>query len=59
MEERLRRHCSDHKGYTGRANDWQIVYREEYDTHTAALKRKRQIKSWKSRSKIEALIACN
>ncbi|MFT3674736.1 MAG: GIY-YIG nuclease family protein [Chitinophagaceae bacterium] len=59
MEERLRKHCSDHKGYTGRANDWQIVFTEEHETHTAALKRERAIKNWKSRSRIEALINKN
>jgi putative endonuclease len=56
IEERLKRHLSDHKGYTSKAKDWQVVYQENYDSKTDAYKRERQIKSWKSRRKIEELI---
>ena len=56
IEERLKRHLSDHKGYTFKAKDWQVVYQENYDSKTDAYKRERQIKSWKSRRKIEELI---
>ena len=56
IEERLKRHLSDHKGYTSKAKDWQVVYQENYDSKTDAYKRERQIKSWMSRKKIEELI---
>jgi len=28
VEERLRRHLSDHKGFTAKAKDWCIIYSE-------------------------------
>ncbi|HCQ28716.1 MAG TPA: excinuclease ABC subunit C [Flavobacteriales bacterium] len=54
--ERLRKHNSNHKGFTGKSDDWKIVYTEEFDTKEEAYKRERQIKSWKSRKQILKLI---
>ena len=31
FEERLRKHNSDHKGFTGKAGDWIIVYSEIFN----------------------------
>jgi putative endonuclease len=56
LEERLRKHNSKHKGFTGGIGDWQIVYREVFSTKSEAYAKERQIKGWKSRKKIEALI---
>jgi putative endonuclease len=56
MEERIRKHNSNHKGFTGRASDWKLVYKEDYATKSLAYKRECEIKSWKSRKRIEALI---
>ena len=56
LDERLRRHNSNHKGFTGRTNDWKIVYVENFCSKTDALKREKEIKNWKSRVKIEELI---
>ncbi|SUI97529.1 GIY-YIG nuclease superfamily protein [Sphingobacterium spiritivorum] len=57
LEGRLRRHNSHYKkGFTGKFTDWCIVYQECYETKNEALVRERQLKSWKSRLKIEALI---
>ena len=55
LQERLRKRNSDHKGYSGKVGDWQIVYKESYSTD--AYQREREIKSWKSRKRIEVLIA--
>ena len=57
LEERIRKHNSKHKGFTGRANDWRLVHEENYETKTAALAREREIKNWKSREMIERLLA--
>ncbi|WKK82104.2 GIY-YIG nuclease family protein [Marivirga arenosa] len=54
--ERLRKHNSNHKGYTGKAKDWKIVYTEVFSSKELAYARERQIKSWKSRKRIESLI---
>ena len=59
LQERLRRHNSDHKGFTGKTGDWTIVYKEEFKTRTEAYAREREIKSWKSRKKIEKIIQKN
>ncbi len=56
IEERLIRHNQKSKGFTGTTNDWKIVYSELRSTKLEALTREKQIKSWKSRSKIQALI---
>ena len=56
LEERLVRHNQKSKGFTGNVNDWKVVYTENYKTKEVAHKRELQIKSWKSRIKIEELI---
>ena len=56
LEERIRKHNSNHKGFTGRANDWKVVYYEIYQTKAQAYKREREIKSWKSSLRIKKLI---
>ena len=57
FEERLRRHLSAHKGFTARAKDWQIVYQELFTNKSVAITREKEIKKWKSKVKIEALIS--
>jgi putative endonuclease len=56
LQDRLRRHNSNHKGFTGKVADWQIVYKEEYNTRSEAYRRELLIKSWKSRKRIEQLV---
>lgn len=56
IEDRMQKHLSNHNGYTSKAKDWVIVYKENFDTKAEAYKRERQIKSWKSRKKIEELV---
>ena len=55
--ERLRKHNTDHHGFTGKTGDWEIKYQEEFVLKSVALKRENQIKSWKSRLMIEKLIS--
>ncbi|SIS94910.1 GIY-YIG nuclease family protein [Chryseobacterium gambrini] len=56
LQERLRKHLSDHKGFTSKAKDWIIVYSEIFNSKNDAYKREQEIKSWKSSSKIQKLI---
>ena len=56
LQERLRKHNSQHKGFTGGFGDWIIRYTESFELKTDAIKRERQIKNWKSRKLIEKLI---
>jgi putative endonuclease len=59
IAERLRKHNSNHKGFTGKVGDWEIIYTELYDTKEEAYKREREVKGWKSRIKIQNLIRTN
>ncbi|MCJ0741193.1 GIY-YIG nuclease family protein [Pedobacter montanisoli] len=56
LEKRLAKHNTNHKGFTGGAGDWKIVYFEGFGTREASLAREQQIKSWKSRKMIEKLL---
>ena len=54
--ERIRKHNSNHKGFTGGKGDWKLMYQEQFENKSDAIKREREIKGWKSRFKIEKLI---
>ena len=56
LDDRLAKHNTNHKGFTGKVGDWEIAYTEEYDSKSEAYARERQVKSWKSRKAIERLI---
>ncbi|REG78331.1 GIY-YIG nuclease family protein [Algoriphagus antarcticus] len=56
LEERLRKHLSNHSGFTAKANGWKIVYSEEFPDKSTAYLRERTIKSWKSKKKFLELI---
>jgi len=49
LHERLRKHNSDHKGFTGEVGDWKIAYTEMFPTKSVAYQRECEIKRWKSR----------
>ena len=57
MNERLRKHNSNHTGFTAKFRDWVNVYTETHVTKEAAYAREREVKSWKSRVRIHKLIA--
>ena len=57
MEERLRKHNTNHKGFTGKFADWVVVYTESFSSKQLAYAREREVKNWKSRKKIEQLIS--
>jgi putative endonuclease len=59
LEERLRKHLSNHTHWTSRAKDWTIVHREVLLDKSTAYKRELQVKGWKNRTRIEALCATN
>jgi putative endonuclease len=59
LEERIKKHNSNHKGFTGGVGDWQVVYYENYKSKSEATQREMQIKKWKSRKIIESLVKGN
>nr|WP_026769897.1 GIY-YIG nuclease family protein [Asinibacterium sp. OR53] len=56
ISERIRKHNTNHKGFTGGVGDWSLKYAETFLSKELAYKREREIKSWKSRKRIEELI---
>ena len=56
LAERLREHNSNHKGFTGGIGDWGLRYKEYMNTKEEAIRREKEIKSWKSRKMIERLL---
>jgi len=56
LDERIRKHNTNHKGYTGHHQGWELKYYETFNSKIEALKREKQIKNWKSRKLIEKLI---
>ncbi len=57
VSERIRKHLSNHTGFTSKAKDWILVYKEAFKEKSLAQKRESAIKSKKSRKFIEKLIA--
>ncbi len=43
LEERLKKHNSNHKGFTGKVADWKIVYTESFTEKNEAMKREKEI----------------
>ena len=57
LPDRIRKHTTNHKGFTGRSADWELKWSEVYEIKIDAMKREKQIKNWKSRNLIENLIS--
>ena len=56
IEERIRKHLSNHDGFTSKSKDWKLVYTENFDTKTEAVHRESILKSWKSKKRIRKLV---
>ena len=56
IQERIRKHLSNHKGFTSLFKDWQLMYSETFETKSEAYQREMEIKGWKNKKKIEKLI---
>lgn len=57
INTRVRKHNTHHKGFTGKSGDWVFMYTEIFSKKNLAFRREQEIKSWKSRKRIEQLIA--
>ena len=56
IESRVKKHNTNHKGFTGGIADWKPVHHEEFPSKREAVTREKEIKGWKSRVLIEKLI---
>ena len=45
LEQRLERHLSNHKGFTGQTKDWKVVFTEIFETKKEAMIIEKRIKS--------------
>ena len=57
LEDRIKKHNSNHKGFTGGIGDWKIAYSKPYGSKTEAYQAELAIKNKKSRKYIEDLIS--
>lgn len=57
IEDKIRKHNANHKGFIGSVGDRVLKYSEIYNTKVEVCKRELQVKKWKSRKLIEELIA--
>jgi len=53
LEQRIKRHNTNHKGFTGRSNDWVIIFEQAFATVQKARKFEKKIKSRGARRFIE------
>jgi len=56
IEERIKKHCSNHSGFTARAKDWKCVWMVSYSSKEEAYAKERELKKLKSRQAILNLI---
>ena len=59
VEERLAYHNANYSKSLRNRGPWRLVYEEEYKTRAQAMRRERQIKSWKDRAMIERLVSAS
>ena len=56
INERLRKHNTNHKGFTGGYGDWKVAFTQAFNSKEEALKREKQLKKWKSKIRIAQLV---
>ena len=59
VQERLSYHNAGYSKALKNRGPWQLIYTEPYATRAAAVRRERQIKSWKDRSLIASLVGAS
>lgn len=57
LERRLAEHARDQTSSTRKRGPWRLVYQEQFPTLSAARRRERQLKAWKSHKAVAELIA--
>ena len=56
IAERIRQHNAGMSKSTRPHRPWTLVYTEAFETRSAAVRREAQVKSWKNRAYLDALI---
>jgi putative endonuclease len=56
VPDRFRKHNRNSKGFSAAGRPWIIVFTEAFENKKKAMKREKQLKKWKNRERLEALI---
>ena len=56
VTDRLRKHNRKSKGFSNPGKPWVLLYSESFLTMKDAMAREKQLKAWKNRKRLEALI---
>jgi len=56
VENRLRKHNANSKGFSNLGKPWTLTYSELFESKKEAMDREKQLKNWKNRERLEALI---
>jgi len=56
IKDRLDKHNRKSKGFSNLGRPWQLVYSKCFDTKHDAMSREKQLKGWKNKERIVALI---
>jgi len=59
LEERLSYHNANYSKSLKNRGPWKLLYEEPYQTRSEAVRRERQLKSWKDRAMIERLVSAS
>ena len=59
VEERVSYHNANYSKSPKNRGPWKLVYTEQYPSRSEAVRRERQIKSWKDRRMIEKLLSAS
>jgi len=59
LDERLAYHNANYSKSLKHRGPWRIVHHEEFDSRAEAVRRERQIKSWKDRDMIQRLASAS
>ena len=59
VDDRVAYHNANYSKSLKNRGPWQLVYIEKYETRAEAVRRERQIKSWKDRKMIQELVSAS
>ena len=59
LHERVAYHNANYSRSLKNRGPWKLIYFESFSTRAEAMRRERQIKSWKDRSMIERLVSAS
>jgi putative endonuclease len=56
IEDRIVKHNRNSKGFTNSGKPWILVYSESFESKNEAMGREKQLKAWKNKKRIKALV---